>query len=366
MSARLAVISADWPGNFWLHGLIFSLFIIGFLLTTVIIFIWLERRVIGRFQVRLGPNRVGPFGLLQAAADVVKLLTKEDIIPSKADRLLFWLAPAVAFTPVVLVLAVIPAHPGFQLVDLNIGVLYILAVSGVSTIGIFMAGYASNNKYGLIGAMREVAQLMSYEIPLVLSLASVVIMTGSLSVSQIVAAQGVPFALVQPLAFVVFFIATLAEINRSPFDLVEADSELAAGYNIEYSGMKFALLYLVEYSEVVLASVFVSTFFLGGWRGPLLPPVLWLVIKMTAVFFFIMWLRSTLPRVRIDQALGFAWKFLLPLALINLALTAIKVVFWPDLSLWLMVPVYLVITALLIVLWSRQFKPGRIAYEGQI
>ncbi len=357
-------VPPDWPGNFWLHGLILSVAVIGFLLTTVMMYIWTERRVLGRFQARLGPNRAGPFGVFQVVADMVKILTKEDIIPSKADRLLFWLAPVVAFVPVVLVLAVIPAHPGFQLADLNIGVVYILAVSGIGAIGVFMAGYAGNNKYGLIGAMREVAQLMSYEIPLVLSLAAVVILAGSLSVASLVAAQNMPFILVQPLGFVVFFIATMAEINRSPFDLVEADSELASGFNIEYSGMKFALLYLVEYSEAVVASVFITTFFLGGWRGPLLPPVVWFILKMLAVFLFMLWLRSTLPRMRIDQALGFAWKFLLPLALINLALTALTVVFLPGLSVWITIPVSFVIAALVIVLWTRQFKPGKIAYEG--
>jgi NADH-quinone oxidoreductase subunit H len=357
-----AAIAPDWPGNFWLHGIILSVAIIGFLLTTVMVYIWTERRGIGRFQVRLGPNRAGPLGTLQAVADVVKLLTKEDIIPSKADRLLFWLAPAVAFVPVVLVMAVIPGHPGFQLTDLNIGLLYILAMSGIGTIGIFMAGYASNNKYGLIGAMREIAQLMSYEIPLVLSLASIVIITGSLSISQLIDSQNVPFILTQPLAFAVFFVATLAEINRSPFDLVEADSEIVAGFNIEYSGMKFALLYLAEYSEAVVASVFVSTFFLGGWRGPLLPPIVWLVIKMVAVFFTIIWLRSTLPRLRIDQTLGFAWKYLLPLALINLLLTALAAVFLPELAVWITVPVFLAIAGILIILWAQQFKPGKATY----
>jgi NADH-quinone oxidoreductase subunit H len=354
-------IAPDWPGNVWLHALILSVVIIGFLLTTVMMFIWIERRGIGRIQARLGPNRVGPFGLLQAVADMVKVLTKEDIIPSKADRLLFWLAPVAAFVPVLLVLAVIPAHPGFQLADLNIGVLYVVAVSGLSTIGIFMAGYAGNNKYGLIGAMREAAQLMSYEIPLVLALASIVILTGSLSVSDLVAAQNVPFILVQPLGFVVFFIATLAEINRSPFDLVEADSELASGFNIEYSGMKFALLYLVEYSEAVVASVFVTTFFLGGWRGPLLPPLAWFMIKIIGTFLFIIWLRSTLPRLRIDQALAFAWKYLLPLALTNLALTALITVFLPDLPVWVSIPASFAVAAAVMVLWARQFRPGRVA-----
>lgn len=358
------ILAPDWPGNFWLHALIMSVLIIGFLMMTVILYIWIERRGIGRFQARLGPNRIGPLGLLQAIADMIKILTKEDVIPARADRVLFWLAPMAAFVPVVMVLAVVPAWPGLQLVDLNTGVLYVLAVSGIGTIGIFMSGYAGNNKYGLIGAMREAAQLMSYEIPLMLSLAGVVMLTGSLSLADLVAAQNVPFILVQPLGFVVFFIATLAEINRSPFDLVEADSELASGFNIEYSGMKFALLYVVEYSEAVVASALVATFFLGGWRGPLLPPVVWLMIKMIAVFFVIIWIRSTMPRLRIDQALGFAWKYLLPLALINLVLTALTTVFLPDLPVWVASPVYFIIAAVAIVLWARQYKPGKVAYQG--
>jgi NADH-quinone oxidoreductase subunit H len=269
-----------------------------------------------------------------------------------------------AFVPLVLVLAVVPVWPGFQLADLNTGIIYILAVSGIGTVGIFMSGYAGNNKYGLIGAMREVAQLLSYEIPLMLSLAGVVILTGSLSISEVIAAQNVPFILIQPLGFVVFFIATLAEINRSPFDLVEADSELASGFNIEYSGMKFALLYVVEYSEAVVASVLVTTFFLGGWRGPLLPPLLWLIIKMVAVFFVIIWVRSTMPRLRIDHALSFAWKFLLPLAVVNLILTACTTVFLPDLPAWVVSPVYLIIAVAAIFLGTRQYKPGRLLYEG--
>jgi len=191
-----------------------------------------------------------------------------------------------------------------------------------------------------------------------------VVIAGTLSVSGLVAAQSMPFILLQPLGFVVFFLSTLAEINRSPFDLVEADSELASGYNIEYSGMKFALLYLVEYSEAVVASVFVATFFLGGWRGPLLPPAAWFLIKVVFTFLFIIWIRSTLPRLRIDQVLGFAWKFLLPLALINLAITALMVVFAPSLPQALWILISLVIAAGLIVFWTRQFKPGRVAPDG--
>jgi NADH-quinone oxidoreductase subunit H len=361
---KLSALPTDWPGGFWWHLGIMSLIIIGFLLTTVMIFIWYERRLLGRFQIRLGPNRAGPFGLLQPVADLLKVLTKEDIIPTKADKLVFWLAPVAAFVPVLLVLAVVPFHPGMALTDLDIGLIYILAISSVSSIGIFMAGYAGHNKYGLVGAMRDVAQMVSYEIPLVLSLAGVGLLAGSLSVSGIVAKQTVPFILLQPLGFLIFFMATLAEINRTPFDLVEADSELAAGYNIEYSGLKFAMLFLVEYSEAVVASVLIATFFLGGWQGPWLPPIAWFIIKMLAAFSVIIWVRATLPRVRIDQSLGFAWKFLLPLAMINLLLTGLRIALWPGLSAWLVVPVSLVLTALLIIAWSRFFKPGRMTISG--
>jgi len=352
-------IAPDWPGNFWWHLIILTVLVIGFLMTIVIIFIWMERRVIARFQARLGPNRAGPFGLLQSFADVLKILTKEDIIPTLADKVLFWIAPAMAFVPVLMVLAVIPLMDGLQLVDINVGVMYIAAISAVSAIGVFMSGMASNNKYSLIGAMREIAQLISYEIPMVLALAAIVIATGSMSVSSVVSAQNIPFALAQPLSFVIFFVATLAEINRTPFDLVEADSELTAGFNTEFSGMKFAVLYLVEYSEAVIASTLITTFFLGGWRGPFLPGIIWFIGKIFVTFFFILWIRSTLPRLRIDQSMKLAWKALLPLALVNLFLVAIKTVFLPDISQWVSVPVYIVITAILVLLWARFMLPGR-------
>lgn len=352
-------VAPDWPGNFWWHLIILIVLVIGFLMTLVIIFIWMERRVIARFQARLGPNRAGPFGLLQSFADVLKILTKEDIIPTLADKILFWIAPAIAFVPVLMVLAVIPLMDGLQLVDINVGVMYIAAISAVSAIGVFMSGMASNNKYSLIGAMREIAQLISYEIPMVLALAAIVIATGSMSVSSVVSAQNIPFALAQPLSFIIFFIATLAEINRTPFDLVEADSELTAGFNTEFSGMKFAVLYLVEYSEAVIASTLITTFFLGGWRGPFLPGIVWFIGKIFFTFFFILWIRSTLPRLRIDQSMKLAWKALLPLALVNLFLVAVKTVFLPDLSQWVSVPVYIVITAILVLLWARFMLPGR-------
>jgi NADH-quinone oxidoreductase subunit H len=347
-----------WPGNFWLHLLVFTVIIINFVLLMVMFFIWFERRLIGRIQVRPGPNRVGPFGLLQPVADVIKILTKEDIVPARGDKLVFWLAPVVALTPVFLMIAVVPFQNGALLADLNIGILYIVAISSVSSIGVFMAGWSSNNKYALIGAMRDVAQLVSYEIPLVLSIIGVVLLTGSLSLTEIVSAQDVPFILLQPLGCLIFFIGSLAEINRTPFDLLEADSEIVAGYNIEYSGMKFATFFLMEYAEALVASTLVTTLFLGGWRGPLLPPLLWFLIKVVAVFALIVWIRGTIPRLRIDQVMAFAWKFLLPLALINLLTTSLQVVFWPESPLWSIALSNLVLAIALVFIWSRFFKLG--------
>ena len=357
--SQLAVLPPDWPGNFWLHWVVFTVIILAFVLNTALIFIWLERRALGRFQVRLGPNRVGPFGLLQPIADVLKLLTKEDMVPAKGDKLVFWLAPVVAFVPILMIFAVIPFQSGALLADLNIGILYVVAISSVAAVGVFMAGWASNNKYSLIGAMRDVAMLISYEIPIVLSIVGIVLITGSLSLTEIVGAQrDIPFILLQPLGFLIFFIGSLAESNRTPFDLVEADSELVAGYHIEYSGMKFATLFLAEYAEVIAMSALMTTLFLGGWQGPLLPPIIWFLIKVFAVFLFIVWIRSTIPRMRIDQVMAFAWKFLLPLALINLLITSLQVVFWPEASPWLIVLLNLVATAVLVLSWSRFFKLG--------
>ncbi len=356
---HLAALPPDWPGNFWLHLVVFAVIILAFVLITAIIFLWLERRGIGRLQVRLGPNRVGPFGLLQPVADVLKLLTKEDIVPAKGDKLVFWLAPLVAFVPILMIFAVIPFQSGALLADLNIGILYVVAISSLAAVGVFMAGWASNNKYSLIGAMRDVAMLISYEIPIVLSIVGVVLITGSLSLTEIVAAQQpIPFILLQPLGFLIFFLGSLAESNRTPFDLVEADSEIVAGYNIEYSGMKYGTLMLAEYAEIIAISALVTTLFLGGWQGPLLPPILWFLIKVFAVFLLSVWIRGTIPRLRIDQVMAFAWKFLLPLALINLLITSFQIVFWPEASPWLIVFLNLVVMAVLVLSWSKFFRLG--------
>jgi len=354
----VATLPPDWPGGFWWHWLLFTVIIIAFVLTLVMGFIWIERRGMGRMQARLGPNRVGPFGILQPVADAIKVLLKEDIVPAKGDKIVHWLAPVVAFAPVLMIFAVVPFQDGALLADLNVGILYVVAISSVATVGIFMAGWGSSNKYSLLGAMRDVAAVVSYEIPLVLSLVGVVLIAGSLSLNQIVLAQDIPFILLQPLGFLLFFIGGCAEINRSPFDLFEADSEIVAGFHTEYSGMKFAMFYLAEYAEALVISAIIATLFLGGWRGPLLPPWLWFVIKVIAVFFVMVWTRTTLPRIRIDQLMALAWKFLFPLALINLIITAVEVLTWPVALPWVIILVNIAIMALLVLLWSKFFKLG--------
>jgi len=354
----LRALPPDWPGGFWLHLGVFVVIILAFVFAMIMAFIYFERRGLGRFQVRLGPNRVGPFGILQPVADAIKVLIKEDIIPAKGDKLVHWLAPVGAFVPVLMKFAVVPFQNGALLADLNIGILYIIAISSISVVGIFMAGWGSSNKYSLLGAMRTVAQVVSYEIPLGLSIIGVVLIAGSLSMSEIVAAQNIPFILLQPLGFLIYFLAALAEINRTPFDLLEAESEIVAGYHTEYSGMKFALFYLVEYAEVLAISAIITTLFLGGWRGPVLPPFLWFLIKVFGVFFVIFWIRSTIPRVRIDHVMAFAWKFLLPLALINIFITGIEVIILPKGLPWPIIFLNLAIMAVLVLLWSKLFRLG--------
>jgi len=355
---HMTAIPADWPGGFWVHFGVFTVIILVFVLVMMIIFVYLERRVIGRFQSRLGPNRTGPFGLLQGIADAIKILIKETITPAKGDKWVYWLAPVVAFVPALIIFAVIPFQNGALMADLNIGILYVVAVSSVSVIGILMAGWGSNNKYSLLGAMRSVAMVVSYEIPLGLAIVSVVLLAGSLSMNEIVTSQNIPFILFQPLGFLIFFLAASAEINRAPFDLLEAESELVAGFHTEYSGAKFVMFYMMEYFETLAISAIITTLFLSGWRGPVLPPILWFLIKVFAVFFVFMWVRSTVPRLRIDQIMGFAWKCLLPLALINLFITGLQVVFWPEGLPWVMIFVNLAIMAVLILLWSKLFKLG--------
>ncbi len=290
--------------------------------------VYFERRVIALMQDRLGPNRVGPQGLLQPVADVLKLLSKEDLIPSKADAPIFKLAPIVVVAPALLIYAVIPFGDRMVIANLNIGILYFVAISSTGVIGILMAGWGSNNKFALLGAMRAAAQVISYEIPLVFSIIGVVMIAGSLSTVDIVQSQtawgGFRWnILIQPLGFLIFFIAATAELNRTPFDLMEAESEIIAGYHVEYSGIRFALFFLAEYLNSFAVAALAVTLFFGGWHGPILPPWLWFIIKTYALFFLLYWMRGTLPRVRADQLMSFAWKILLPLSLANMMITGL-------------------------------------------
>ncbi len=351
----LQTLPSDWPGNFWGHWVLFSLVTIIVVILMVMGFIYIARREIGRMQSRVGPNRTGPFGLLQAVADVLKVLLKEGITPAAVDKPIYWLAPIVTLVPVFVVFAVMPFTNGGMLANLNIGVLYVVAISSITTVGMFMAGWGSSNKYSLISAMRVIASVVSYEFPVLISIASVILIAGSLSLNDIVIAQDIPFILLQPLGFLVFFIAGLAEISRAPFDLLEADQEIVAGFHLEYSGIKFALFYLVEYGEAFLLSCLISTIFLAGWRGPILPEWLWFIIKALIVWFVMVWLWATLPRVRIDQMMALAWKFLLPLAVINLVVTAIEVLSLSEDMLWIMIPINFAMTAVLILFWSKKF-----------
>jgi len=313
-------------------GLVIILILINAIMLLTMVYTWMERRVLGRFQTRLGPNRAGPFGLLQPVADAIKLLTKEDILPRDADRWVFNLAPVVMFASTLMVLAVIPFGASSFLTDLNIGILFVVAVSGVSTIAILMAGWASANKYAMFGSIRAVAQLISYEIPVVLAILGVVLMAGSMSLVEIVEGQRIPFLIVQPLGFVVFMAGISAELNRSPFDLSEAESEIVAGYHTEYSGMKYGTFQLAEFANVLVAGALLSVLFLQGWRWGegVVPSHLVFLLKVFGFAFLFIWVRATLPRLRIDQVLSFAWKFLFPLSLLNVVVIAIEVLAWPQ------------------------------------
>ncbi len=284
--------------------------------------IWMERRLLALWQDRYGPNRVGPFGIFQVLADMIKIFTKEDWIPPFADRLIFVLAPAIILGTVLLSFAVIPFAPGIVVADLNIGLLFFLAMSSMGAYSVVLAGWSSNNKYSLLGGLRSSAQMLSYEVFMGLSLAGVVMLAGSFRLSAIVEAQqGLWFFIPQFLGLIIFFIAGLAETHRLPFDLPEAESELVAGYHSEYSGMKFGMFFVGEYAGIILISAMIVTLFFGGWLGPILPPIIWFALKMLVVASMFVLLRASLPRPRHDQLMSYAWKVLLPLALLNLMVT---------------------------------------------
>ena len=324
--ARQGVLPAglEWLA-FMLAGLSIVMLLINSFLLLVMLYTYMERRLLGRFQSRLGPNRTGPLGLLQPVADAIKLLSKEDTIPEGADRWVFNLAPIVMIVPLLMVLAVLPFGRDSFLANINVGILFIFAVTSITTLAMFMAGWASGNRYAMFGGMRAVAQLISYEVPVLLSVVGILLMVGSMSLIDIVEKQQVPFLLIQPLAFFIFVTASSAEMNRSPFDLVEADSEIIAGYHTEYSGMKFGMFQLTEFGAVLVTSGIIATLFLKGWEGPLLPSYIWFLLKVFLLAFMFIWVRATIPRLRIDQVMAFAWKFLIPLSIVNMFVIAFEV-----------------------------------------
>ena len=303
--------------------LVVGALVLGFIALSAMFLIWWERKVSAHIQSRLGPMRVGWHGALQSIADVVKLLVKEDIRPAKVDILAWWLAPFFAVVPSVMAFVVIPFGKNLIPKDLNVGILYIASISSVCVIGVFMAGWGSNNKYSLLGGMRSAAQIISYELPLILSLITVAMRASSLSMQKIVESQAGCWNILHPdmaIACIIYMIAATAEANRAPFDIPEAESELVAGFHTEYCGMNFAMFFLGEYTNLFIVSAIATTLFFGGWRGPLLPPVVWFLIKTYTLITIWMWIRWTFPRVRVDQLMQFAWKVLTPVAFINLAI----------------------------------------------
>lgn len=290
-----------------------------------------ERKVIGFMQLRIGPNQLGgKWGLLQTTADVLKLLLKEDSIPSKADKVLFIVAPVLAFTPAFMVLAVIPFTDKIQFANVGVGLLYYMAISGMTIMGVLLGGWSSNNKYALLGGMRGAAQMISYEIPLVMSVVGIIMVSGSLNLNDIVHAQHtLYFILGQPIAFLVYIVAATAELNRTPFDLPESESELVAGYHVEYTGFRFAFFMLTEYVYLFGTSALATVIFLGGWYGipglDFIPGSIWFALKFSCVVYFMIWIRATLPRIRADHLMSLGWKILLPVALFNILLTALLI-----------------------------------------
>ncbi len=288
---------------------------------------YLERKVIGHMQVRMGPMRVGPHGLLQPIADGLKLFFKEDIVPTEAYKITFYFALLLCLICALVLFAVVPIDRHFMITRLNIGLLYILSIASVGVMGIILAGWASGSKYSLLGGLRSAAQMFSYEIFLGFALIGPLMIAGSLDLVKIVESQTVPLIVYQPVAFVIYLIAALGEINRTPFDLPEAESELVAGFHTEYSGMKFAYFFLAEYANMLIVSAIATIVFLAGWKGPILPGWMWFLIKMFIFVYFFIWVRATFPRYRYDQFMRIGWKIMLPIVLANILVTGVVMMF---------------------------------------
>ncbi len=328
----------------------------------------LERKLIGRIQNRYGPNRVGKWGLLQPIADGIKMFTKEDIVPAHADQIVHFLAPVVIVIPALMVFLVVPFGERMTAVDLDIGLLYFIAVSSVTTLPIFMGSWASRNKYSLLGGMRTAAQMISYEVPMTLSVVPVIMMSQSLSTNTIVLSQaggaGLQWYVFTPWGFVgflIYFLCAVAECNRPPFDLPEAESELVAGFHTDYSGMKFALFYMAEYMNAFTLCGIAATLFLGGWQGPVLPSWLWFFGKTFVLICVMMWFRGTFPRFRVDQLMGFSWKFLLPLTLVNIPVAALWF-FVPGPTAWLCAAAIFFVSAWALAKLNRALVPEKRVY----
>ena len=319
------------PGTELVLMLLAALGIVSYGAVTMMALTWFERKIVARIQDRIGPNMAGPFGLMLPLADGVKMLTKEDTTPANADRWVYLLAPLMIATFAMTSMAVVPFAPSVVGTNLDIGAFFYIAIGSGSTIAILMAGWGSNNKYSLLGAFRTVAQLVGYEVPMLLNVLPVVMLTGSMSLVDIINKQtdapggyGFPFILFLPLSALVFIISGIAETGRSPFDLMEAESEIVAGFHVEYSGMKFALFMMGEYVNAAVVAFMFSTFFLGGYAGPIfIPSYVWFLLKSAAIFAIFMWLRGTLPRVRVDQLVNLNWKFFVPLSIINIIMVMI-------------------------------------------
>jgi NADH-quinone oxidoreductase subunit H len=310
--------------NVWVVVLVAGAGIMGYMTINAMFLVWFERKFSARIQRRLGPTEVGPAGLLQSLVDVIKLLSKQLVTPKHVDPVLYHLAPVIVFVPVLLGLSLFPLSKQWQLHDFNVGLILVFTFAGMGFFGIFMAGWGSNNKYALLGAMRAVAQNIAYEIPLILATLPIVLHAGTMSLGELTQAQGtVPFVLKQPLAALIYLIAATAETNRAPFDIPEAESELIAGFHTEYSGMRFAMFFLAEYTNMAIVAMVATTLFLGGYHGPWLPGPVWFFLKVYLVIFLMMWFRWTFPRLRFDQLMSFAWKVLIPLSILNLIVTAV-------------------------------------------
>ncbi len=325
----------------------------------VLSLVWLERKALGRLQLRLGPTRTGPMGLMQPVADAVKLLIKEDILPSASDKVIFWVAPVIVVVSAFMIWVTIPAGQGLVIKNLELGLFYITAFAVVGILGLVLAGWGSANKYGVLGGLRSAAQLISYEIPVILVVVAVGMLAQSLDLRVIVASQNpVPYIAILPLGLVIFFIAGLAEVGRTPFDIYHAESEVVGGPFVEYSGAHWAVFFLAEYINTFAIAALATLLFLGGWLGPVLPGVVWFLIKVYALVLVVFWIRGTFPRLRIDQLMAFAWKVMVPLSFYTIVITAVYLFYgWPDWTLTLMSLAGLAVVGYLI--YRRMMAPVR-------